>query len=59
MPRICKTDKVSTRAGGDATVYKALLRSDLKIKVYSVTELSEDEDGLAGMLIEGVMELCH
>jgi site-specific DNA recombinase len=41
----------------DATVYKALFRSDLKIKVYSVTELSEDEDGLAGMLIEGVMEL--
>ncbi len=41
----------------DATVYKALFRGDLKIKVYSVTELSEDEDGLAGMLIEGVMEL--
>lgn len=41
----------------DATVYKALFRSDLKIKVFSVTELSEDEDGLAGMLIEGVMEL--
>ena len=41
----------------DATIYKALFRTDLKIKVFSVTELSEDEDGLAGMLIEGVMEL--
>ena len=41
----------------DATVYKALFRSDLKIKVYSVSELSEDEDGLAGILIEGVTEL--
>ncbi len=41
----------------DATVYKALFRGDLKIKVLSVTELSEDEDGLAGMLIEGMLEL--
>ncbi len=41
----------------DANVYKSLLRVDLHIKVFSVTELSEDEDSLAGMLTEGVLEL--
>jgi site-specific DNA recombinase len=41
----------------DASVYKSLFRTDLGIKVFSVTELSEDEDSLAGMLTEGVLEL--
>ncbi len=41
----------------DASVYKSLFRADLGIKVFSVTELSEDEDSLAGMLTEGVLEL--
>ncbi len=41
----------------DATIYKGLFRVDLGIKVYSVTELSQDEDSLAGMLTEGMLEL--
>ncbi len=41
----------------DASIYKSLFRADLGIKVFSVTELSEDEDSLAGMLTEGVLEL--
>ena len=41
----------------DASVYKSLFRVDFGIKVFSVTELSEDEDSLAGMLTEGVLEL--
>ncbi len=41
----------------DASIYKSLFRADLGIKVFSVTELSEDEDSLAGMLTEGILEL--
>ena len=51
-----KFDRMA-RSRRDASVYKSLFRADLGIKVFSVTELSEDEDSLAGMLTEGVLEL--
>lgn len=53
---IHKFDRLA-RNRRDANVYKSLFRTDLGIKVFSVTELSEDEDSLAGMLTEGVLEL--
>ena len=40
----------------DALAIKSLLRYDYKIKVFSVTEPSEDSDGPIGALIEGIME---
>ncbi len=40
----------------DALAVKSLLRHDYGIKVFSVTEPSEDSDGAIGALIEGIME---
>lgn len=40
----------------DALAIKSLLRQDYGIKVFSVTEPSEDSDGPIGMLVEGIME---
>ena len=40
----------------DALAIKSLLRYDYGVKVYSVTEPSEDSEGPMGALIEGVME---
>jgi DNA invertase Pin-like site-specific DNA recombinase len=40
----------------DALAIKSLLRYDYNIKVFSVTEPSEDSDGPIGALIEGTME---
>lgn len=40
----------------DALTIKSLLRQDCGIKVFSVTEPSEDSDGPIGALIEGIME---
>jgi site-specific DNA recombinase len=40
----------------DALAIKSLLRHDYGIKVYSVSEPSEDSDGPIGALIEGIME---
>lgn len=40
----------------DALAVKSLLRYDYGIKVFSVTEPSEDSDGPMGALIEGIME---
>jgi site-specific DNA recombinase len=40
----------------DALAIKLLLRYDYGIKVFSVTEPSEDSDGPIGALIEGIME---
>jgi DNA invertase Pin-like site-specific DNA recombinase len=40
----------------DALAIKSLLRYDYNIKVFSVTEPSEDSDGPIGALIEGIME---
>lgn len=40
----------------DALAIKSLLRHDYGIKVYSVSEPSEDSDGPMGALIEGIME---
>ena len=40
----------------DALAIKSLLRYDYGIKVFSVTEPSEDSDGAIGALIEGIME---
>ena len=40
----------------DALAIKSLLRRDYGIKVFSVTEPSEDSDGAIGALIEGIME---
>ncbi len=51
-----KFDRLA-RSRRDASIDKSLLRVDLRSKVFSVTELSEDEDSLAGMLTEGVLEL--
>ena len=40
----------------DSLAIKSLLRHDYGIKVYSVSEPSEDSDGPMGALIEGIME---
>jgi len=40
----------------DALAIKSLLRYDFGIKVFSVSEPSEDSDGPMGALIEGIME---
>jgi len=40
----------------DSLAIKSLLRYDYGIKVFSVTEPSEDSDGPLGALIEGIME---
>jgi DNA invertase Pin-like site-specific DNA recombinase len=40
----------------DALAIKSLLRHDYGIKVFSVSEPSEDSDGPMGALIEGIME---
>ncbi len=40
----------------DALAIKSLLRYDYGVKVFSVTEPSEDSDGPMGALIEGIME---
>jgi site-specific DNA recombinase len=40
----------------DSLAIKSLLRYDYNIKVFSVTEPSEDSDGPIGALIEGIME---
>ena len=40
----------------DALAIKSLLRHDYGIKVFSVSEPSEDSDGPIGALIEGIME---
>jgi DNA invertase Pin-like site-specific DNA recombinase len=40
----------------DALAIKSLLRYDYEIKVFSVSEPSEDSDGPMGALIEGIME---
>lgn len=40
----------------ESLAIKSLLRHDYGIKVYSVTEPSEDSDGAIGALIEGIME---
>ncbi len=40
----------------DALAIKSLLRYDYGLKVFSVTEPSEDSDGPMGALIEGIME---
>ncbi|MCO6451384.1 MAG: recombinase family protein [Caldilineales bacterium] len=40
----------------DALAFKSLLRHDYGVKVFSVSEPSEDSDGPIGVLIEGVME---
>lgn len=50
-----KFDRFS-RNRTDALAIKSLLRYDYHIKVYSVTEPSEDSDGPIGALIEGIME---
>ena len=44
------------RNRADALAVKSLLRNDYGIKVYSVSEPSEDSDGAIGALIEGIME---
>ena len=40
-----------------AIAFKTLLRRDLGVKVFSVSEPSEDSDGVVGMLVEGILEL--
>ncbi|NLF78907.1 MAG: recombinase family protein [Chloroflexi bacterium] len=40
----------------DSLAIKSLLRYDYGVKVFSVTEPSEDSDGPIGALIEGIME---
>ncbi len=50
-----KFDRFS-RNRTDALAIKSLLRYDYNVKVYSVTEPSEDSDGPIGALIEGIME---
>ena len=50
-----KFDRLA-RNRANALAIKSLLRHDYGIKVFSVTEPSEDSDGPMGMLIEGIME---
>ncbi|MCI0712862.1 MAG: recombinase family protein [Chloroflexi bacterium] len=40
----------------ESLAIKSLLRQDYAIKVFSVSESSEDSDGAIGALIEGIME---
>src|SRR3989304_4907198 len=40
----------------DALAIKSLLRYDYGVKIFSVTEPSEDSDGPMGALVEGIME---
>ena len=42
----------------DALALKSLLRQDYGVKVYSVSEPSEDSDGPMGALIEGILMLA-
>lgn len=44
------------RTVSDALAIKYLLRHEYGLKVFSVTEASEDSDGEMGIIIEGVME---
>jgi len=50
-----KFDRLA-RNRANALAIKSLLRHDYGIKVFSVTEPSEDSDGPMGALIEGIME---
>lgn len=50
-----KFDRLA-RDRSSALAFKSLLRHDYGMKVYSVTEPSEDSDGPIGALIEGIME---
>ncbi|MFC1961004.1 recombinase family protein, partial [Chloroflexota bacterium] len=50
-----KFDRLARDRASSLTV-KSLLRHDCGIKVFSVTEPSEDSDGPIGALIEGIME---
>jgi site-specific DNA recombinase len=50
-----KFDRLA-RNRANALAIKSLLRRDYGIKVFSVTEPSEDSDGAIGALIEGIME---
>lgn len=51
-----KFDRLA-RNRAQAIALKTLLRRDLGIKVFSVSEPSEDTDGVVGMLVEGILEL--
>ncbi|MEO1290512.1 MAG: recombinase family protein [Chloroflexota bacterium] len=44
------------RNHGDAIALKALFRYELNVKIYSVTEPSEDSDGAMGLLMESMIE---
>lgn len=44
------------RNRAESLAIKSLLRSDYGVKVFSVSEPSEDSDGVMGALIEGIME---
>jgi len=44
------------RTFSDALAIKYLLRHEYRLKVFSVTEASEDSDGEMGIIIEGVLE---
>ena len=50
-----KFDRLA-RNRANALAIKSLLRHDYRIKVFSVTEPSEDSDGPIGALMEGIME---
>jgi site-specific DNA recombinase len=50
-----KFDRLA-RNRANALAIKSLLRHDYGVKVFSVTEPSEDSDGPIGALIEGIME---
>lgn len=50
-----KFDRFS-RSRMDAIAIKSLLRREYNIKVFSVTEPSEDSDGPLGLLVEGLLE---
>ncbi len=50
-----KFDRLN-RSKLDATIIKALLRKDLNIRVFSVTEAGEDDNGPMGSLLEAVLE---
>ena len=52
---IHKFDRLA-RNRANSLAIKSLLRHDYDIKVFSVTEPSEDSDGPLGALIEGIME---
>lgn len=43
----------------DTVAYKAMLRNQYRIALYSVTETGEDDDAVSGYVVEGILEVVN